>query len=229
MVRRVLGKLRKPWIVVVVLGATLMSVQSVMAHPSGTWHFTNVRRVVNHHSNTLRVRGRVQLNRPGTHTAVLDDEAWAYSSCTGCQSLAVALQVNFVSPKAASNDLFTTTAVAENYKCTGCTTVAVAMQYDVISNDWRHVPDTVSDLVHTMNRELDRLSDDPDDFTLNQAIARIQAVIAQFQSLPTPPTSGAAPHAAAPHAAAPTAPPLRVEWSTATDYTTPGAPASPSE
>ena len=196
-----LGKvLRRVWLVAPLLAALFLSVSTASAHGNATMYFTNTVRVSNQHNSLLEVRGRVQENRPGAHTADISNTASAYSSCTGCSTFAVALQVNYISPNAVG-DNFNNYANSVNYKCDRCNTSAVAIQYDVITSDWRRASARVRGLVAKMNWELAAISFNWHE-TLSQAQASISAIIAQFQNLlPSASPAALAPKGAAPNVA----------------------------
>jgi hypothetical protein len=96
-------------------------------------------------------------------------------------------------------------AIALNYQCTRCYTRAWALQYVISVDDPRVVPDDVSRLIKAMDREMNDIRADKS-ITLEQAIGRIEAVVAEFKSL---------------------AADLRVQTSDRTDTTTPGATEQP--
>jgi putative peptide zinc metalloprotease protein len=141
----------------------------------------NVVRLVNRVDGRLRVKGNVQLNRvPGPDVAPVN-LAYAYSSCTDCQTLTVALQINLIS-KTATRVTPQNAAVAANVECTRCVTGAWAYQYVLSVDDPTQVPKDVSDLIKAMDAELNAVHADKS-VTLAQAVSRIRAVISQFQQL----------------------------------------------
>jgi len=200
-VKLFLGKvLRRVWLVAHLLAALFLGVSTASAHGNAATYFTNRVHVSNYFYNRLEVRGRVQENRPGAYTADLSNTASAYSSCIGCSTLAVALQVNYISPKAVG-DNFNNYASAVNYRCDRCNTSAVAIQYNIITSDWHRASARVRGLVAKMNWELAAISANWHE-TLSQAQASISAIIAQFQGL----LPSASPSTLAPKGASPTVP-----------------------
>ncbi|MEA2531903.1 MAG: putative peptide zinc metalloprotease protein [Thermomicrobiales bacterium] len=137
----------------------------------------------NHKDGRLRVRGRVQLNRITGQTVAPVNSAYAYSSCTECQTLAVAMQINLIG-RDAKQVAPKNEAVAVNWECNRCVTVAVALQYVYSVDDPHEVPRDVDRLIKQMNRELKSVAKDKD-ATLSEAIKRINGVITQFQELAT--------------------------------------------
>ncbi len=141
----------------------------------------NVVQVINRKDDRLRVRGSIQINHiPGDDVSPLN-EAIAYSECDGCQTIAVALQIDLVS-RNATNVTPQNYAYAINYRCNGCTTVARALQYVIPVDDPNHVPDEVRELQRRMDAELRQAAHDPHE-TVDEAEARVDDVISQFQDL----------------------------------------------
>ncbi len=138
-------------------------------------------RIVNRVDNRLRVKGNVQLNQiPGPNVAP-GNVAYAYASCTDCQTFAVALQINLISRNTTSAKP-ENAAVAVNYQCTRCYTVARAYQYVYSVDDPKQVPDEVTQLIKELDQELNAIHQDKG-ISLADAEARINAVISRFASL----------------------------------------------
>jgi hypothetical protein len=141
---------------------------------------TNVVQVRNHKNQRLAFSGRAQLNGFDGRTAVATNRANAYSSCVGCTSIAVALQLDLVGPRttriAVHND-----AVAVNYRCMGCTTIAVAIQYVVTWDDASRLS-SLEHQVDQMNWAFQAISRDHN-ISVADAVARANAIMAQFVSL----------------------------------------------
>ena len=137
---------------------------------------------INRTDSRLRVRGKVQVNHIEGDNASPVNSAEAYSSCTGCDTLAVALQIDLISTNA-STVAPQNQAVALNYQCTNCNTSARALQYVFQVDDPDQVPDRVRDLVSEMNRELDRVAHDQSITDAGQAESVVDGVISDFQDL----------------------------------------------
>ncbi len=138
-------------------------------------------RIVNRKDNRLRVKGRVQLNQiPGQNVAPVN-LAYAYASCTDCQTFAVALQINLIS-RNASKVTPENAAIAVNYECTRCYTVARAYQYVYSVDDPMQVPEEVTELIKELNKELKSIHQDKN-IALADAEARINSVISRFAAL----------------------------------------------
>jgi hypothetical protein len=129
----------------------------------------------------LRVRGNVQLNRINGPNVQPNNLADAYGSCTDCQTLAVALQLNLYKRGAPQVTPYNA-AEAINYRCTRCATVAFALQYVLPVDDPDRVPENVDRLAKAMDRELRAIHADKN-IGLPEAVARIDAVIADFREL----------------------------------------------
>ncbi len=140
----------------------------------------NVVKVINKNDNRLRVRGKIQLGRIPGPDAEPENDAEAYGSCTNCATFAVALQIDLIS-RTAGVIIPKNTAVAVNVQCSHCTTVARALQYVIQVDDPTQTPDNVKSLISEMQQELKAAADN--DTTVDQAEARINAVIAQFNDL----------------------------------------------
>jgi putative peptide zinc metalloprotease protein len=130
---------------------------------------------------TLKVDGNVQLGRIPGPVAAPANLAQAYSSCAGCQTLAVALQVDLITAdtRQATPE---NAAVAVNYACTDCDTVALAFQFVLTVDDPTQVPDRANELMAQMRQELHGMQGDPT-LTLSDAEARVAGVVVQFQDL----------------------------------------------
>ena len=90
---------------------------------SGSGQGGGARNVVvleNHVDGRLTTRGQVQLNRIPGPTAGPANVASANTSCTDCQGLAVAFQINLIS-RGASSITPENAATAINAGCTRCT------------------------------------------------------------------------------------------------------------
>jgi hypothetical protein len=192
----------------------------------------NIVQVKNFTNSSLRVDGRVQLGRvpgPGIGAVNIAD---ATSSCTDCQTLAVALQINLFN-RNASIITPQNAAVAVNAACTRCDTIAYAVQYNIGVDDPTQVPPRVNQLVAQMKQELAAAG--AQSATLAQAEASINSVIAQYQDLAgylmTRRDEAVSPDASpssAPAAPATSPSPNSAFPSASPDTTTPAAGASPS-
>src|SRR5689334_19016047 len=99
----------KNWLRVLLLGLLLfVAVPATQAQPAsntgaafaqynGGGGGKNIVTQINRTDNRLRIKGNIQLNRiPGPNVEPIN-LAFAGSSCTGCQTYAVALQINLIS------------------------------------------------------------------------------------------------------------------------------------
>jgi putative peptide zinc metalloprotease protein len=140
----------------------------------------NIVQVVNHSDGHFRMDGRVKLDQiPGPNVGP-KNEGISYASCTGCQTMAVALQIDLVSPSV-HNFQPLNKAQAVNMACNSCDTFAWALQYVITVDDPTQVPSDVRDLMQQMDATLRDIK--VGNYTVSQAIARVEAVIAQFKEL----------------------------------------------
>jgi hypothetical protein len=191
----------------------------------------NIVQVVNHSDSQFRMNGRIQLNQiPGPNVGP-KNEALAFSSCTGCETMAVALQIDLMSPSARNVQPFNL-AQTKNYRCTGCEGFSWALQYVITVDDPTQVPSDVRELIRQMDATLRDIK--TGNYTVSQAIQKVEAVIAQFKELAgdlddqrdlstDPTTPGASP---LPDSASPSASPT--VSAAPTESPTPSAQPSPS-
>ena len=175
----------------------------------------NIVQVINHADSHFRMDGQVKLNQIPGPNAGPKNEAFAYSSCTNCDTMAVALEINLISSRA-RNIQPLNEAVALNYQCTNCVTYARAIQYDIQVADPTQVPSDVRELMRQMNATMNHIKTSDESFM--QALAEVNAVIGEFNELgiyltdkqltatdPTTPGAGPMPlEAASPSASATT-------------------------
>lgn len=141
----------------------------------------NVVKVNNRTDDRRRLRGRIQLNQIPGPTVEPVNYAEAHASCTDCETIAVALQVNLID-RDARKVTPQNAAVAINVECIRCRTIAVALQYVYSVDDPREVPKEVDELIRTMDRELREIGKDRD-ASLSDVITRVNDVIGRFQTL----------------------------------------------
>ena len=142
----------------------------------------NIVQVINHADGHFRVDGNVKLNQIPGPNAGPKNVAFAYSSCTDCQTMAVALEINLISTSA-RNIQPLNQAVAVNYRCTSCVTYARAIQYDIQVDDPHQVRSDVRDLMQQMDATLKHIKSSHETFL--QALNDVNAVIAEFKGLGT--------------------------------------------
>ena len=149
---------------------------------SGTDGRDNIIKAINRKDDNLLVRGSVLLNQITGDTVRPSNEAWAVGyRCSGCQTFAVALQINLIGRNA--NDVQPQNyAVAANFECTNCITVARALQYTYTVDDPTETPREVDELIREMEHELRKI-DNERGITLRDAESRVNAVIARFREL----------------------------------------------
>src|SRR5438270_3431207 len=176
---------------IALLGSGAIGAHALQADPSATTSSTtptpsasalpasnagpkNIVIVQNRTDNAVKIDGRVQLGRvPGPGIGAVNI-ASAFSSCTGCTTLAVALQINLFN-RNASVITPQNAATAVNGGCTGCDTEAYAFQYNIGVDDPTAVPPRVNQLVAQMKQELAQAG--AGHTSLSQAVSEINAVI----------------------------------------------------
>lgn len=147
-----------------------------------TGNGSNIVQLHNCTDNRLRVRAAIQLNTIPGRVVNPVNEAYAEGSCTNCQTLAVALQLDLYSAEKARDIEPQNYAIAINTRCTGCVTVARAMQFVEGLEDPRDVAQDISDTIEQLSDELNAIQSDPT-VTLAEAESRLNAVMARFNTL----------------------------------------------
>jgi putative peptide zinc metalloprotease protein len=144
----------------------------------------NIVKITNKTDNRLIVRGRVDFNRIPADRIAPVNAAIAVASCVGCQTYAVALQINLYQ-RGASLVAPQNGAVAVNAGCSHCVTVARAVQYSIPVNDLASIPNDVKDLAKALDKELKGIEGvyDTGTFDVYQANARINTVVSEFKTL----------------------------------------------
>ena len=168
--------------------------QSVGSGVPGGGGANNIVFVHNTTGGNLRVDGSVQINHaPGPDVGPVNCAAALGGApgfliapapglgCSGCQTVAVALQIDLIS-FTARRIVPRNIAAAENLSCQQCVTVAVAAQYVLQVADPTQVPPDADALGRAMNRQLRTLQSDHS-LTPDRAAQQIVSVIQQFTSL----------------------------------------------
>lgn len=140
----------------------------------------NIVQVINRTDTKFKIDGKSKLNQINGPNVGPKNEAVAFSSCTDCQTIAVALEINLVNPASHNVQPFNN-AVALNYKCTDCRTFAFAYQYVIPVNDPSQVPPDVKALVSRMDDKINDLKNS--NVTLDEALGQVVSVINSFQEL----------------------------------------------
>ena len=153
----------------------------LFSQPQGGGGGRNVVKVENWVDNDLAIKASIELNRITKKRAEPINYARAYSSCTGCKTLAVALQINLIERRTREVSPWNA-SVALNELCTRCLTIALAYQFSISVDDPKATPKDVSDLVKDMDRELRAISNDRS-IDLLEAATRLDAVIARYETL----------------------------------------------
>ena len=129
------------------------------------------------------LRASIELARIPGDTASPVNVAFAYGDCTGCQTIAVALQIVFRS-NAATVVAPENLAVAVNFVCAQCYTVAWAIQFVIPVDDPLEADRDERQARRLFSRMEKELRDvgKKRDFEVTEAEARIEAVLAEFRA-----------------------------------------------
>src|SRR5205814_7582411 len=106
----------------------------------------NIVQVINHADGHFRMDGKIKVNQIPGPNAGPKNEAFAYSSCTNCDTMAVALEINLISTSA-RNIQPLNEVVSVNYQCNHCVTYGRAIQYTIQVADPSQVPSDVQELM----------------------------------------------------------------------------------
>jgi putative peptide zinc metalloprotease protein len=138
----------------------------------------------NRSDNRARVRTNLDFNRIRGDTVSPVNIAHAESTCSDCQAIAVAVQIN-VYERGASMIVPRNVAVAVNEDCLRCSSFARAIQYVIPVDNVDDVPREVEELVRAINAEA-RYFEKLDDLTTvdpAEAQARLDSIMARFAML----------------------------------------------
>jgi putative peptide zinc metalloprotease protein len=144
---------------------------------------SNIVIAVNHSHGRLAIRANLKVNREPGMVAAPQNFAFARASCTDCQTIAVALQLNFANrnaPYIAPQNV----AVAVNGSCSRCATIALAYQVFYTVDDPTRLPEGISESMRELDVRLRDISTDPT-ISFADALSRIQATIADFMTTAT--------------------------------------------
>lgn len=143
---------------------------------------SNIVIAMNQVDGNVVVRANVRVSQHFGSAAAPVNFAMAQAhTCTGCQTLAVALQLDFAS-RDANYVAPQNAAVAVNSACVGCVTIAKAVQVFFMVDDPNQIPSEVSAAMRDLDRELTHVATDRT-ITIAQAEARVDAVIVRFLAL----------------------------------------------
>jgi hypothetical protein len=121
-----------------------------------------------------------QIARRSGTVVDLSNVAVAVSQCSDCRSVAIAVQIDLVSPVPAELNA-SNTAVAANVDCEVCDTLAAAFQYVIATPDPVRLTRTGRREIHQIERALNRLGRSDDDPATTSV--RIQALAAELSQV----------------------------------------------
>jgi putative peptide zinc metalloprotease protein len=142
-------------------------------------------RLQNNENGRFKARASIRLDRIESDDVKPVNTAFAQSSCTDCQTIAVALQVA-IYRRGASVVQPENIAVAANVGCTRCVTIARAIQFAIpVDDPNQDVPDVVARLVKDMDRELRYFASvsSLSEIDAKKAQSRIALVLSQYAEL----------------------------------------------
>ena len=143
---------------------------------------SNIVIATNQTDGHLVVQGRVHLVRmPGPIQAPQNLALARATTCTGCRTLAVALQLDLVA-RGARYVAPQNVAVATNAACDGCITLAKAVQVVIPVDDPTQIPPELADAMHAFDREMVSIASDQT-ISIADADARTDALIARFLAI----------------------------------------------
>jgi putative peptide zinc metalloprotease protein len=134
----------------------------------------NIVVVVNQHDGKREAKSKDEIEFVGGDVVSNRNVAAAYSQCTGCRSVAVAVQV-VLATGSASNVTPQNMALAINQECTACTTMAWAYQYVATTGGDVRLADGVNDAFHATGKQIAALIEQPLGF--DELDSRIDALI----------------------------------------------------
>ena len=128
-----------------------------------------------------------QIARVTGEDVAVSNVAVALSECTSCQTVAIALQIDLISPVPAELAA-TNTAVAANQDCVLCSTLAFAFQYVVATPDPVTLTEKGKREMRRIERRLaglSRLEGDPQELTADvQALTADLSQVLESQLVP---------------------------------------------
>jgi hypothetical protein len=134
-----------------------------------------------------------QIARATGEDVAVSNVAVALSECTSCQTVAIALQIDLISPVPAVLTA-TNTAIAANQDCVLCSTLAFAFQYVVATPDPVTLTERGKREVRRIERRLaglSRLEGDPEELTADvQALTTDLSQVLESQLVPVGGSSG---------------------------------------
>jgi hypothetical protein len=141
----------------------------------------NIVLVSNRNDESFRMRGRIQVNRINAPNVAPQNLAVAHGiNCTGCETYAVAMQINLIGPDT-RRAVPANAAVAVNSACSSCVTAAEAFQYTLTVDDPMDMPAEARQLIRVMEAELREISHESE--TVVEALVRVDAVEVRFKAL----------------------------------------------
>ena len=125
----------------------------------------------------------IHVTRNNSQVVTNTNIAFAYSTCTGCNTVAIAFQMvletadpTVVAPR--------NIAIAENFDCANCTTVAEATQVAIMTDGQAHFTAAGNQMLASIRHDLEALRHES--LTLDQLVAQVQTDTNEFTCLVSP-------------------------------------------
>ena len=125
----------------------------------------------------------IKVTRNNTQVVTNTNIAFAYSTCTGCNTVAIAFQMVLET----DNPIVVTPvnlAFAENFNCNSCTTYADATQAAIPTDGHAHFTALGNQTLASIRHDLEALRHDS--LTLDELAARVQTNANEFTCLVSP-------------------------------------------
>ncbi|TMB67194.1 MAG: hypothetical protein E6J43_09060 [Chloroflexi bacterium] len=144
----------------------------------------NIADVFNETDNSFETVGNVDLDVIEGPDVVPANIAWAQSTCTDCNSMAVALQLALYE-SGATNVSPENGAIALNIACTRCFTYARAYQLVLPVNNSRDVAENAENEVEKLQKRLEKVLEKTREgkTAIDSSLAEIDTIVSDFRAL----------------------------------------------
>lgn len=125
----------------------------------------------------------INVTRNNSQVVTNTNIAFAYSTCTGCNTVAVAFQMvlETADPTIVTPRNF---AIAENFDCQSCTTYADATQVAIMTDGQAHFTALGNQTLASIRQDLEAIRHES--LTLDQLVAQVQTNANEFTCLVSP-------------------------------------------
>ena len=136
---------------------------------------------INTTNNSTDIKVAFKIVRANGDIVAPVNFAFAYASCTSCETAAIAIEVVFVTSTDASVVSPVNEAWAVNYACTNCQTLADAYQFTVTTGGQVHFTPEGNKDIAQIRRQLQEIAHS--DMTLPETVNAVQALADQLQQV----------------------------------------------